>query len=80
MNRKDLYLSEDQTKVLDKAGNIVYVAAKDDKGNEFFAKPEHIVRGKVCVGWESSEVCASWDEHKVCISWTEKKFCVEWSA
>ena len=80
MDRKNLTLSEDQKSVLDLEGNVVYVATTDSEGNEYFTTPENLTRGKVCVGWETSEVCASWGPHKVCLSWTEKKFCVEWQA
>ena len=78
MERKNLTLSEDQKSVLDLEGNVVYVATMDPEGNEYFAKPENLTRGSVCIGWETSEVCVSWGADKVCLSWTEKKFCVGW--
>jgi len=80
MKRKEnMFLNKDQTKVLDLDGNVKYVATTDENGIEYFTKPENLVRGKVCVGWEESEICVGWNEYKVCISWTKKKFCVEWS-
>ena len=80
MDKKNLTLSEDQKSVLDLDGNVVYVATTDGEGNEYFAKPENITRGKVCIGWETSEVCVSWGADKVCLSWTEKRFCVDWQS
>lgn len=80
MSKKLLTLSQDEQSITDDAGNVLYQAHKDKKGEVYYDKPANLTRGRVCIGWDTTEVCVKWDDaHKVCLSVSGKKICVEWS-
>jgi hypothetical protein len=80
MSKKLLTLSQDEQSIMDDAGNVLYVATKDKNGDVYFDIPSNISRGRVCIGWDTTEVCLKWDkDHSLCLSLSGKKVCIEWS-
>jgi len=77
MEKQKLILSNDQASILDAEGNVVYVAATNEEGREYFTKPENARHKKVCIEWRTMTVCVK-RENGNCVEFGEKPFCIGW--
>lgn len=76
-----LKLNEDEKRVTDKDGNVMYVQ-KEQNGEKYYINAQKVEAlgssGEVCVEWDEHEWCIKYDKNEVCIKFKKGKVCVRW--